>query len=543
MIQPILRISRTARTLHVRRFTLKLRACVLLLLMLYAGCSFQSPTTLTGEVRVIFFPPDAGAADRQLQLTAAAYPVSKAASPQEMTDQWIISFETWAAEEKRLSVLNALSSTVIRELPFINGFVVSSSEDLASMAHAYDAVRYAEPNTPVYSLFPTWEPDDPLYAEYQWNLQLVRMPQAWTIGTGERNIRVAVLDSGINASHPDLAGVIDETYARSFIDNDSPLTDSFGHGTYVAGIIGAVWNNSIGITGVMGEHITLLPVKVLSNDGTGTSDALAKGILYAAGLLQNPHNPYPAEVINLSLAYEAGVSNTTVKEALDAALNAGVVITAASGNYDNNDKDGSQAVRFPANHPGVIAVGASDEVPQPAVYSCYGTALDILAPVGGGVISTSHEGNSYDWRVGTSMAAPQAAGVIALMLASGIDAAAIPALLNNTSMPLESSLTDPIYGHGLINAYLAVYQADTIRILVGRKEGDTIAAVAETSIGIRDQTFTLTRIPSGKYQVFAWIDVRKNDIIEEGDYLAETSLIIISGNIDDIALELVEILQ
>ncbi len=298
-------------------------------------------------------------------------------------------------------------------------------------------VLYAEPAYPVRAAD---VPADALFERQQPYLSAVRAPEAWEVETGNPGIVVAVLDTGVDITHPDLAGRIwsnpNDAVANGIDDDtngciddahgcavvltsdgecaiaiDGNIADDAGHGTFVAGIIAANADGH-GIVGVA-RGATIMPVKVLDCQGRGTSVELAQGIVYAA---ENG-----ARVINISLG--GNVDSFFVQEALRIAHDDyGVVIVAASGN------SGEAGVTYPARYPNVIAVGAASagDPGKRATFSAYGPEVDVVA-VGEGVIGTMAAAfcdeflrclneDGYAEADGTSFSAPQVSGLVALIL-------------------------------------------------------------------------------------------------------------------------------
>ena len=143
-------------------------------------------------------------------------------------------------------------------------------------------------------------PNDRFYESYQWwNYDQIRLPQAWSVTTGDSNIRVAVIDTGIDPDHPDLEGKIDLENAWDFTD-DNDIEDFHGHGTHVAGTIGASTNNEIGVAGVMWE-VELLPVKVFDASGRGSNWTVRHPTPLLNDQEDKPTNPRPADIVNMSL--------------------------------------------------------------------------------------------------------------------------------------------------------------------------------------------------------------------------------------------------
>lgn len=343
-------------------------------------------------------------------------------------------------------------------------------------------VIYAEPNFILKPL--ATKPNDPLY-ESQWHYDTINLPKAWDISTGDSDVVVAVLDTGIHADHPDFSGqtirngydfikdwknagddIPDFIYPPNYSSIDPDPTDAikkFSHGTHVSGTIMAASDNEIGVSGIAWKT-SLMPVRVLGRFG-GTSYDVTQGILYAAGLKNDSgiilDETQRADVINMSLG---GVGFSQLEQdTVSQARKNGVIIVAASGN------DGDGAVMYPAGYKGVVAVGSVQKDKKLTDYSNYGVAQDVVAPGGDtdskredGVLSLYADGDKYEYEYaqGTSMASPHVAGVIALMKAKY--PAMTPAYLD---IWLEGEILttdlgdfghDYKYGSGLIDAHKAL---------------------------------------------------------------------------------------
>lgn len=318
---------------------------------------------------------------------------------------------------------------------------------LAAQLRRDPRVRYAEPDYYLYPLglpapptdAPTDTPadlptDDPLLFE-QWHLLNFGVPEAWRLETGRPHVVLAVLDSGVDLTHEDL---MNRTLPGCDVynqDNDpSPGTPSqLGadqrHGTHVAGIAVASGDNGKGVAGVAYTGVRLLPVKVFDDSGadsqrTATS-VVTRAIRWSAGLSVEGmnRNPYPAQIINLSLGGEGSVAS--LDDAVADARRAGSLVIAASGNSGSAD-----VIYAPANAPDALAVGSVDATYGRSSFSNYsatGRTVNLMAPGGignsscGAIFSTlspAFEGateSAYGCERGTSMAAPFVAGVAALI--------------------------------------------------------------------------------------------------------------------------------
>lgn len=319
-------------------------------------------------------------------------------------------------------------------------------------------VLYAHPN---YYLETLHVPSDALYSQ-QWHLNDFGMREAWDAFLGaasKRDVVVAIIDTGVDSTHPDLAAKMLPGWDFEGRDTDtSPGTSgAAAHGTHVAGIAAAIGDDA-GVTGVgFAPEIRILPVKVFDEAGAGGTMAdLILAIRWAAGLHVGgtPRNANPAQVINLSI----GVAGTfpALDAAVQAAWQAGAVVVAAAGNRATGTAD--RGVLSPANAPCAIAVGSVDGNGQLSSFSITGPEVEIVAPGGygfggcGGILSTL-PGGRYGCMSGTSMATPFVAGVAALMLSQG--AASTPdgvRQLLGTGASTARSYPPEAAGHGLLCA-------------------------------------------------------------------------------------------
>ena len=298
-------------------------------------------------------------------------------------------------------------------------------------------------------------PND-LHYNSQYYLDRILAEQAWDITTGNSSIKVAIIDTGVDAGHPDL-GYGSDTYTHvdtssgwDYINNNSYTTPIDNHGTCVAGVLGAKTNNSIGIAGVCGGYhsagITIVP--------------------YCIGNSENFSSPYVDDAIIdavdngvkiIVFAYAMGISNS-VNAAIEYAYNHDVTIICPTGNYSYS------YISYPASHEKTIAVGAIAFNNYRWPRSCYGEGIDIVAP--GENINTTDLNNGYDSVTGTSIAVPQVAGAIALMLSvhpsltpSQIRNILISTTIRNLAYSYDSNGWNEEVGYGRLNVYGAVLKA------------------------------------------------------------------------------------
>jgi serine protease len=419
-------------------------------------------------------------------------------------DQYIVQFKPGADRSSALATLGqrfGVQLTTERELS-IGAHVIKANKRTAGLLKALQAlgvVEYAEPDTMMQALS---TPNDPLYNQ-QWDLFEtiggINVPTAWDLSTGS-GVIVAVIDTG-KTSHPDLNAqwvggydfISSASVARDGGGRDSDPTDpgdwynagecgsstgssSSWHGTHVAGTIAGVGNNSTGIAGIA-YNAKILPVRVLGKCGGSTSDII-DAITWASGgsVAGVPANTNVAKVINLSLG-GSGSCSTAMRNAINAAVNRGTTVVVAAGNSNANASGFS-----PANCPNVITVAATNRAGSRAFYSNYGATVEISAPGGevrlasdpagsrttpqNGILSTLNNGTTtigtpnYWTYMGTSMAAPHVAGVVALMKSKNpsLTPAQILSKLQSTARALPGTCSGGC-GAGIVNAAAAVAAA------------------------------------------------------------------------------------
>jgi subtilisin family serine protease len=355
--------------------------------------------------------------------------------------------------------------------------------------------------------------NDPFF-DLQWGHDAIDAPEAWNTGYRGKGTRVAVLDGGFDLDHPDLAPNIDLAASASFVPTEKlqyALPNAFSHGTHVAGTVAAA-DNGVGVIGVAPEA-TLILVKVLADSGSGSFSWMLNGIIHAT--LQG------ADVINMSLGAAIPrngkfvddngtptdptddfiVSDTkAVQELLVAisrvttfAYQQGVTVISSAGNDANNGDKDKSLLHIPSDAPNVISIsatapigwltGPNSNLDYPASYTNFGVSvIDLAAPGGDSsypgnetctvagitrpcwvfdlVFSTGNDG--YYWSAGTSMASPHAAGVAALIIGKNggsMKPSQVETVLRASADDLGKPGKDAYYGHGRVNAYQAVVNA------------------------------------------------------------------------------------
>ena len=338
--------------------------------------------------------------------------------------------------------MNVRGATQRGEIRGLNARVVrapkASAELLKGELERDANIEYVEPDFIAQALGTS---NDPYFLQgSQWHLSKIQAPAAWDITTGSSSQIVAIIDSGVRASHPDLVGKVLVGY--DFVANDNDANDENGHGTAVAGTVSPGSNNQIGVCGVAWSN-PILPVRVLDANGSGTYSAMANGIIYAADS--------GAKVINLSLGGTS--SSRTLQDAINYAWNKQCVIVAAAGN------NGSNIAFYPAACSNVVAVSATDATDTRPTWSNFGSYVDVSAP-GVDILSVYGSDQYAAWN-GTSFSSPVTSGVVALMAAanSTLTNTQLVDLLIKNSDDIGALGYDVYYGNGRVNANRAVTAA------------------------------------------------------------------------------------
>jgi subtilisin family serine protease len=440
--------------------------------------------------------------------TAAIGPVTAAQAA--VPGEWIVRLSKTAlgsvgtvAEAATYLDNRALGVKVVRGLGLPGQLLVRASAadgEVRSYLQGIPGVAYAEQNR---FIQPAALPNDPRYGEL-YGLDNtgqaggtagadIDAPAAWRYTTGSSSVVVAVIDSGVDYTHEDLVGniwtnpgeiandgldndengFVDDIHGYDFVNNDGNPMDDDGHGTHVAGTIGAVGNNGIGVVGVAWQ-VSLMALKFTDAGGRGvTSDAIA-AVNYATMM----RTIYDVNVRVTNNSWGGALSDLGLLDAINAGGDAGILFVAAAGN-DTTDID--QIPDYPSSYESssIISVAATDDADGIAPFSNIGpTTVDLAAP-GVNILSTL-PGNSYGTRSGTSMAAPQVAGAAALVLAAAPDlsVADLKSLLLDTVDPLPA-LKDLIVTGGRVNVGRAV-QASGLAAIATTPASDEVVTSLPT---------------------------------------------------------------
>jgi serine protease len=402
----------------------------------------------------------------------------------------------------------------------------TEAKAIENSAEDQSGIKAAETSGKIY---PTTTNDT--YYSYLWNVNNasgstygVDAEDAWSSSTGDGAV-IAILDTGIT-SNSDLNSHVIPGY--DFIGNDTNPTDegpesaTDWHGTHVAGIAAAIANDGTGVFGVA-PNAAIEPVRVMGASG-GTDIELIAGIRWAAGLTgsgASTTNAHPADVLNLSLGGDVTDGCPTgVQTAINEAVAAGTAIVVAAGNGDSAGNGIALTNTYPANCENVIRVVATTYEGTLASYSNYGTShlpATVAAPGGSGSsgsdatdwILSTWPSNSYMGMVGTSMAAPHVAGVVALLRAadSSLTVAQLTSLLKTTAEPLTNSCGSSSVGAGIVDAAAAVASATSTTSTRSNASTFTLATptISGTAKVGRKLTAAASSSPTASSASYQWL--------------------------------------
>lgn len=344
------------------------------------------------------------------------------------------------------------TSEIIEEMNDFNAVVARPKQHINALGwvQAWQQspyVSYIQTNQKVH--ISATVPNDPLYSS-QTYLQQIKAEAAWEVAKENTNVVIAIVDTGVDLNHPDLQDNL--VRGTNFVQALRPPQDDNGHGTSLAGIIGAKGNNDLGITGLLWDA-RIMPIKALDKNGTGDEHKLGQGIRYAVD--------NGAKIVLLSLGLYK--YSPFMEEVVQYAEEKDVLLVAATGN-DGRD------VKYPAAYPSVLAVGGVDHHNVVVKDSNYGPEVDIVAPWY--VYTTSLDDEGYGYNKGTSMAAPQVAAVAALVWSKypHLKPHQVREHIRMTAEDLQQSGWDAHSGFGLLRADQALTQRYNERAGVSHTE-------------------------------------------------------------------------
>lgn len=357
----------------------------------------------------------------------SARPVSK---------RMLVRFRKQSSQSRNRNLITARGGRLAGQIPELGLNVVELSTEANSSVFTQSLssdpdVEFIEPDRVV--TLAGYTPNDPLYRN-EWHLTKIQGPTAWSLCVGSSSVTIAILDTGVDSTHPDLAAKIVPGW--NCYDNNSDTSDVHGHGTNVAGTAAAISDNGIGVASVA-WNCMIMPVRVGSASGQSSLSIIANGLVWAAD--------NGARVANVSFS---GTQSSTVSLAAQYFQSKGGVVTVAAGNAGSFDAS--------ADDPYVLTVSATDTRDRLASFSNTGNNVDVSAP--GDVIFTTERGGNYQVWSGTSFSAPIVAGVAALVMSVNPDLGPdeVQDLLKHTAKDLGSTGWDSGFGWGRINAAAAI---------------------------------------------------------------------------------------
>jgi subtilisin family serine protease len=450
-------------------------------------------------------------------------------------NRWIVNFDASEAGRSFASLVAETapagwSVTTLGEGFYSLATPGSDVDHVAGWTGDAPGVVYVEPD---FVVTPTIAPDDPSFSQL-WGLSNtgqsggvvdadIDAPEAWSITTGSRSVVLAVVDSGVDVNHPDLAaniwrnpgeiagngidddgnGFVDDVSGWDFVSNDNTPQDGNGHGTHVAGTIGAVGGNGRGVVGVNWE-VSILPLRFLDDAGSGSTAAAIAAINYATALRNAGVN-----VVASNHSWGGGGYSTSLRTAISRHNDAGIMFIAAAGNEaTNNDAIPS----YPASYdlPNVLSVAAIDRSDRLASFSNYGrTSVDLGAP-GVSIYSTT-PGNGYSTYSGTSMAAPHVTGVVGLLAAANPQATVseLRAAILDTVVPVAALGSGKTVTGGRLNAAAALERispADGPRVLSVSPSGEVAPPVTDVRVVFSEEILLASLVPANFQLVAAGTD-------------------------------------
>ena len=339
-------------------------------------------------------------------------------------------------------------------------------------------------------------PNDSYYSS-QWHLPKINAPSGWDITSGSESIPIAIIDSGVDPDHPDLAGKLITGY--NFLGSNTDTHDVLGHGTAVAGTAAAMTNNITGVAGIACDN-PIMPLVVLNSSNYASYYDISRAITYAVD--------HGVKVLNISIGGSS--SSSTLQSAADYAWNKGALIFASAMN--NN----TSTPYYPAACNHVVAVSATTSTDTKASFSSYGTWVDISAP--GASIYTTKDGGGYGYWSGTSFASPLTAGLAALIwsINPSLTNTQVYDILTQNADDLGTLGFDQYFGFGRINALKSLLAA-----IENAPDIDTTAPVA--SITSPSNNATISGVISVSISASDNVGVSKVELYINGNLYASDS--------------------
>jgi thermitase len=347
----------------------------------------------------------------------------------------LVKFENGKAEAQISQLIEFMQAKPVGRIPGIDVRVLQFGQGISEVAAARALggrpdVVFAEPDV---IMPPAAEPNDPYYGS-EWHLPKIAAPSAWDNTTGAGSVTIAILDTGCDPSHPDLAAKYVPGW--NFYDGNGDTSDVYGHGTAVAGCAAALSNNAVGVASVA-WGCRILPIRISDPNGYAYYSTIASALTWAAD--------QGARVANVSYACS---DSSTVAAAAQYFQSKGGVVAAAAGNDSTFDSH--------ADNPYVLTVSATDSNDALASWSNTGNNIDLAAP--GVSIRTTNRGSGYGTWSGTSFSAPIVAGTAALVISANpaLSGAAVQDLLEQSADDRGADGWDAQFGWGRVNAWRAV---------------------------------------------------------------------------------------
>lgn len=385
---------------------------------------------------------------RTVLFLATTCALSVGAAPNRQVPGRLLAEPIFSVNEGDLAATYARSGVRIHHtIRSINVHVLQApegtEEKVAAALMKTGLFTYVEPDFIATATATTVTPNDPDFSS-QWHLTSINAPGAWSITTGTAGAPIAIIDSGVYSTHPDLSSKL--VAGWNFLTGTSNTADDYGHGTAVAGVAAAATNNGIGVAGVSWNN-PIMPLVVVDSTGSSTYSNLAAAIQYAAD--------HGARIINISLG--GASASSALQTAVNYAWSKGAVIFAAAGNSS------SSTPMYPAACTNVVAVSATEPNGTLATFSEYGSYIDLAAP--GDNILTTLNGGGYGYWYGTSFSSPIVAATAALALSvqPGLSASALVNLLEQNADHLGGYTGwNQYFGYGQVDAYKTVVAAQNV---------------------------------------------------------------------------------